>query len=329
VPRALYLLALTVTAFVAFVPTAAAQETEERRDSGDLIVLSGDVTIRRGDQVGEVIVAHGAVTVSGVVRGDVIVMDGSIDVGGQVSGSVVAVDGSVTLGPDAQVLGDVMARDRVRADPEARVGGTVREGAAFTFRTPIELFGPLGTWLAVAFSTLVLGALLLLVAPGGAETVARVARGSPWSSGGIGIAAFIVIPAVGLLALVSLVALPFGLGLLLALAFLWSIGVAWTAFVIGRAIWGVPRSGWLALLIGWAILSAVLMIPIVGGIAWFAAAVFGLGTMTLAVWRARRTGGRHRPRGRISPERVIEVPERREPQPMITERAMEQEGTGI
>jgi cytoskeletal protein CcmA (bactofilin family) len=329
VPRAVCLPALLVTAVVAFSPAAAAQETTERRDPRDLIVLSGEVTIRRGDEVGEVIVAHGAVTVAGVVRGDVVVIDGSIDVGGQVSGSVIAVDGIVTLGPDSQVLGDVLARDRVQADPGARVGGAVREGAAFTFRTPIELFGPLGTWLAVAFSTLVLGSLMLFVAPGGAEAVARVARGSPWASSAIGLAVFIALPVIGLLALVSLVALPFGLGLLLALAFLWSVGVAWTAFVIGRTIWHAPRSAWLALLIGWAILAAVLAIPILGGIAWFASAVFGLGTMTLAVSRARRRGGRHRPGGKIAPERIVEVPERREPQPLITERAMDQEGTGI
>jgi hypothetical protein len=329
VPRALRLFAFIVTAFVTFAPAAAAQETSDRRDPRDLIVLSGDVTIRRGDELGEVVVVHGEVTVAGVVRGDVVVIDGSIDVTGQVSGSVVAVDGSVTLGRDAQVLGDVLARDRVRVDPEARVGGSVREGAAFTIRTPIELLGPLGTWLAVALSTLVLGALLLLVAPGGAEAIARSALGSLWVSSAVGLGALVVPPIVGLLALVSLVALPFGLGLLLALAFLWSVGVAWTAFAIGRAIWRVPRSAWLALLIGWAILAAVLAIPIAGGIAWFAAAVFGLGAMTLAAWRARRTGGRHRPGGRTAPERVVEVPAGAESQRMVTQRAMEQEGTGI
>jgi hypothetical protein len=325
VPRAALPFAFVVAAVTALASAASAQETEERRDTRDLIVLSGDVTIRRGDDVGEVIVVHGTVTVAGVVQGDVVVIDGSIAVTGQVSGNVVAVDGSVTLGRDAQVVGDVLARDRVRADPGARVGGDVREGTAFTFRTPIELVGPLGTWLAVAISTLVLGALLLLVAPRGAEAIARAALGSPWASSGIGLGAFIVLPVVGVIALVSLIALPFGIGLLLALAFLWSVGVAWTAFVIGRAIWRVPRSAWVALLIGWAILAAALAIPVVGGIVWFAAAVFGLGAMTLAAWRVRRTGGRHRSGGRMAPDRVVEVPER---QPPVTEPAVEREGTG-
>jgi hypothetical protein len=330
VPRPLRLFVLVLAGMTTFAPAAAAQQTDEPNEPRDLIVLSGDVAVRRGDDVGEVIVVHGSATVAGVVHGDVVVIDGSITVTGQVSGSVIAIDGGATIGTDAQVRGDVLARDRVLIEQGARVGGEVREGTAFTFRTPIDLFGPFATWLAVAFSTLVLGALLLLIARRGAEAIARTAIGSPWRSAGIGVATFLALPIVGLFALVSLVALPFGLALVLALAFVWSVGVAWTSFVIGRAIWRAPRSAWLALLIGWAILAAILAIPVAGGIAWFAAAVFGLGTMTVAAWRVRRTGGRHRPGGKMPQQRVIEVAERAgtRRQPMITERAMEQEGTG-
>lgn len=309
---------------------ALAQEAPAQAEPRDLIVLSGDVAVRRGEEVGEVIVLHGTASVAGVVHGDVVVIDGSISVTGQVSGSVIGINGPITVGPDAQILGDVIARDRLRIARGARIGGEVREGAAFTFRTPIDLFGPFAAWLAVAISTLLLGALLLLFAPRGAEAIAQTGLGSPWASTGIGLVAFVGLPVVGLFALLSLVALPLGLGLLLALALLWSAGVSWTAFAIGRAIWRPPRSRWLALAIGWAIVAAFLAIPFAGGVVWFAGAVFGLGAMTVASWRVRGTGGRHRPGGKMPPERIVEVPERvgvREP--MVTERAMEQEGTGI
>jgi hypothetical protein len=52
--------------------------------------------------------------------------------------------------------------------------------------------------------------------------------------------------------------------------------------------------------------------------------------MTLAAWRARGTGGRHRPGGKMLPEQVVDL--REEPtavEPMITERAMGEEGAGI
>ncbi|MGH2963077.1 MAG: hypothetical protein ACRDL3_12920, partial [Solirubrobacterales bacterium] len=119
---------------------ALAQDAPAQGDPRDLIVLSGDVAVRRGEDIGELVVLHGTASVSGVVQGDVVVIDGSISVTGQVSGSVIGINGPVTIGPDAQILGDVIARDRLRIAPGARIGGEVREGAAFTFRTPIDVF---------------------------------------------------------------------------------------------------------------------------------------------------------------------------------------------
>ena len=40
-------------------------------------------------------------------------------------------------------------------------------------------------------------------------------------------------------------------------------------------------------LVGWAILRVVALIPILGGLVWFAAVVFGLGALAVAIWRAR------------------------------------------
>jgi hypothetical protein len=42
-----------------------------------------------------------------------------------------------------------------------------------------------------------------------------------------------------------------------------------------------------AFLVGWAILRVVALIPILGGLVWFAAVVVGLGALAVAIWRAR------------------------------------------
>lgn len=311
---------------------ASAQEapspTPTRPEPRDQIVLSGDVIVRRGEVVGEVVVVHGTATVAGVVHGDVVVIDGEVSVTGQVSGSVVAVNGPVTIGPNAQVLEDVIARDRLRVARGARIDGSVREGAAFTFRTPVEAFGAFAAWLAVAVSTLVLGALLLLVAPRGAEAVAAAALDAPWASAGIGLVVFVGVPIVGVLAVASLVGMPFGLALLLALLLLYFVGFAWSVFSLGRVLWHVPRSRWIALVIGWSIVVAVSAVPFVGGVVWFAGAIFGLGAMTIAAWRVRGIGGRHRPGGKMPAERAPAEPTT-QPQVLVTERAMGREGTGI
>jgi len=310
VPRARRRLALLLPGVFALAASPAlVQEVEH--EPRDQIVLSGDVRVERGEDVGEVVVLLGRVQVAGVAHGDVVVLDGEISVTGQVSGSVVSVDGPVTIGPDAQIGGDVIARDRVRIAEGARIGGEVRDGTAFTFRTPVALFGPFAAWFALAISTLGLGGLLTLVAPRGVEALAAAARTALWSSLGWGLAAFVGLPVLGTLAVVSLVGLPFGLGVLFGLLLVYSLGFAGCAFALGRGIVREPRSRWLALGLGWAILAALAAVPFGGGFVWFAGAVYGLGAATVAIWRARGVGGRHRPGA------------------MIVERAMQEEGTGI
>ena len=174
-----------------------------------------------------------------------------------------------------------------------------------------------------------LGALLLLIAPRGVDAVADAALGSPLASGGIGVAVLVGLPVLGVLAVVSLVGLPLGIGLLLALAFLDSVGFTFGVYAVGRTMWRAPRSRWLAFLFGWAIVAAVSAIPYVGGVVWLVGAIGGLGAMTLAAWRARGAGGRHRPGGKMPPEQVVDVRDEAAVGPMITERAMGEEGAGI
>ncbi len=321
------------TLCLASVSAASAQTMPTQGEPRDQIVLSGDVQVRRGQEVGEVVVLRGTATVAGVVRGDVVVLDGRIAVTGQVSGAVVSVSGSVTLGPSSRVLGDVLAHERVIAAPGARVDGDVREGVTFTFRTPIEALGRFAPWLAVWFSVLALGLLFLLLGPKAADPVARAAREAPWASTGWGLVAFAVLPLAGVVGVFSLVWLPLGLGLLLSLFLLDSIGLTWSAFALGRLLWREPRSRVLAFVFGWAILAAVAAIPIVGGVVWVAGAVFGLGSGTVAIWRARgaapgprSTGGRHRQGGKMP---VLIPAASAEPEPMIVEREMGEEGAGL
>jgi hypothetical protein len=326
--------ALVLVALWLAVPTAALAQTEPgTAEPRDQIVLSGDVQVRRGEEVGEVVVLHGTVMIAGVVRGDVVVLDGRIDVTGQVSGAVVSVGGSVALGPSSRVLGDVLAHGRVSAAPGAHVDGEVREHVTFTFRAPIEALGALAPWLAVWCSVLALGLLLLLVGPRAADAVSSAAHGSPWASIGWGLAAFVALPLTGVIGVFSLVWLPLGLGLLLSLFLLYSVGLAWSSFALGRVLWHEPRSRVLAFVIGWAILAAVAAIPFVGGIVWVAGAVFGLGSSTMAIWRARGaaprgrgSGGRHRQGGKMP---VLVPAASDEPESMIVEREMGEEGAGL
>jgi hypothetical protein len=61
-----------------------------------------------------------------------------------------------------------------------------------------------------------------------------------------------------------------------------------SAYALGRRLVKPPSSRFASFLLGWAILAGLSIIPFLGGLVWFAAVVYGLGSITVAVWRARR-----------------------------------------
>lgn len=308
--------AFLLTALLAGAPVAIAQTATPSPSPGadlpgnlqDQIVLAGRVVVAEGQSAGEIVVFTGRVQVAGVVQGDVVVVDGPVLISGQVSGSVISFDGSVRLAETAQVAGDVIARQEVQVAAGAQVGGQVRAHAPFTFTAPARVVGRFASWLAVSVSTLLLGLLLLWLLPRGADRVLRAAREAPWISAAWGLAMSLLLPAVGALFVLSLVALPLGLVLLLALALLLFVAYTWSMWVLGTAIVH-ERGRLLTFLAGWAIARAVGLIPVVSGITFGLGAMFGLGVMTVAIWRARgtarRRGGSHR-RGYVT---IGEAPE--------------------
>jgi len=78
-------------------------------------------------------------------------------------------------------------------------------------------------------------------------------------------------------------------GVLAALALIYTLGYSATAWIIGRRILRTGTPWVVAFLLGWGILR-MLAIPIVGGLIWLAALAFGLGALTVTIWRARSTG---------------------------------------
>jgi hypothetical protein len=95
------------------------------------------------------------------------------------------------------------------------------------------------------------------------------------------------LPILAIIALVTVVGIPLGIGLLAALLLIYALGYSAAAWILGRSILRGPGSWILAFLVGWAILRVVALVPILGGLVWFAAVVFGLGALAVAIWRTR------------------------------------------
>ena len=104
--------------------------------------------------------------------------------------------------------------------------------------------------------------------------------------------------------MMTLLGLPLGIVLLLALLPMYAIGYTTSAWLLGRAIVRPPRGRFLAFLAGWGILRAIALVPVLGVLAWLGAAVFGLGALgDRAVALAARPGRPARRRHRSRRER--------------------------
>jgi cytoskeletal protein CcmA (bactofilin family) len=294
-------------------PSVSARPATPSPAVEDQVVLSGAVIVPKGSSVGEIVVFHGRIQIAGSVQGDVVILDGPITItGAYITGNVVALNGPVRITGASQIGGDVMGAERVTVDPGVKVGGQVREDVGFTLQEELTALGVLLGAIAVAISVLLWGFVLLLMAPRGADQVAKAATTAPLASLGWGVLLALTLPLACVAAMASIVGLPLGLAALLALGLLFFTGLAWTAWVLGRAmVRGHGRS--LPFLAGWGVVALLGLVPFVNVAVWISGSIFGSGAMTVAAWRARgRHRGRHRV-GAVSREQAAFVHEAPEP----------------
>jgi hypothetical protein len=256
----------------------------------DQIVVTGDIDVRPGQTVDDVVIVDGNVRIRGRVTGDIIAVSAPVRINGPVEGDVVGLAERVVIGPGGRVGGDLSYADK---EPVITVPGAVAgKTEKLNFDDYVTPWGVvaawIGLWLAMSISTLLLGLALLWLAPRSLEAALEMARTQTGQAIAIGLAVFFGLPAVAVLLMITVLGLPLGIALLLALLPIYAIGYATSAFLLGRAIVRPPTSRFLAFLAGWGILRAVALVPGLGALAWFGATVFGLGALTVALWRSRR-----------------------------------------
>ncbi|MFL5532667.1 MAG: hypothetical protein ACJ8BC_11920 [Gemmatimonadales bacterium] len=259
----------------------AAQTTEA------FVVLSGRADVPQGQQVGDLVVFHGSATVDGTVDGSLTAFDAPVTISGRVNGDVVVFNGRVVLRSGAVVTGDVVSQNAPVVASGATIGGETRRVQTNLNWEGFGWVGRLAWWLAVSVSTLVVGLVLVWLAGRGAGWILEAGRTQVGPVIGWGLLVFFGLPVMAIGALVTLVGIPLGLGLLAALGLIYALGYGASAWVLGRSLLRPPSAWVVAFLVGWAILRVVALVPILGGLIWFAAVVFGLGVLVVAIWRGR------------------------------------------
>ena len=255
----------------------------------DHVVITGGAVVPAGQTAGDVVVLDGTVTVAGRATGDVVSVSGPVRVTGRVDGDLIAVSDRAFLGPRARVGGDLRYGDeRPVLARGASVGGKISKEDWGDAANGWGWLGALGWWLAVSVSTLLVGALLVWLAPGALYAAERALREHLGATVGWGVAIAIALPLLAILALVTLVGIPFGVALLLAAIPALLVAYATTAWIVGRRVLrNRSTSPWAALLAGWGILRVLALIPVAGALVGLAATVVGLGALAVALWQAR------------------------------------------
>lgn len=287
---------IVVVAVVAILLVAAPALAQTRDGAdGELIVLSGGLVVETGETVSDAVSFNGDATIDGTVTESLVVFNGDVSITGSVRRDVVVFNGSVVVAGGATVGGDVMSRQTARIEDGAQIGGDVR---GITNRIDWDDVGILGRftwWLAYSISTLILGLLLLLLAPALDGAVRDAASRFMGRSIGFGAMAFFLTPIVAVILMVTIVGIPLGLFLLLALALLYTVGYVAGGLAIGRMLLRPPSSRFVAFLAGWGIVRVLGLVPFLGGAVWVLVTLFGLGVLLVASRRGTE-------------ERVVTVP---------------------
>jgi hypothetical protein len=288
--RIVAIASVVLVALLVLVPVAAAAEPIYE-DGRVIVTIRGDITFPAGEAADTMVVIDGRATIEGDVR-EIFVLNGTATLSGARTEGIVALGGHVVLGPDAVVAGDVKV-----------LGATVEQAAGSSVEGRIDngldlagfaLF--IGPALFVAYLGFVIAAIAAAVAL--ASVASRQVRAAtalishePATTFVAGLAGLAALIAAGSLAIVTIVGIPLGLGILIGvLPGLVFVGYLVTGIWVGDTILnqsstvGTGRRPYLAAVVGMLVLAVVSFIPVVGGLVAF----MGFGAVILSLWRTIR-----------------------------------------
>ena len=259
----------------------------------------GEVEIAPAARIdGGVSIGAGQARVSGSIGGYLQAAAGELYINGPISGDVEVSAGQVELGPETRIAGSLRYRSdsELRRDPAAQVlGEIVRLPALGVAAGVARGLGRALFWLWT-LGLMLLVTLLVPALPGFFAGVGQMLQSRPGVSALLGLALLIVVPVVSVFLVATLVGAPLGLLSIAGYLSLVMVGYAATcaalgdwllkrlqpekASTVGRRIGAAIGGIFLVALIG--------QVPIIGGLAVFAALLVGMGAVALYLQRAWR-----------------------------------------
>jgi uncharacterized RDD family membrane protein YckC len=268
----------------------------------DNVQVRADVSVKKGETSGDIVVVAGTLNVEGEVDGNIVAVATKAYINGPVRGTVVVVPGPVKFGPDADIRDETVAVGQFQVDPGAKFGRRFQPvpipelvpiiaGAKDFVFEGLLLLRPLPpsvrwVWIVHGVMLLILVGMTLLF-PKPVAVGAKAISERPVVSMFSGfLTAILFVPLLALLVVtvIGIVAVPFAIaGLFLAALFGKASVLEFVGQQVGRNLRvAIFESPLLALLIGAVILALFYMVPVLGLLVWCVATLLGLGAIMVA-----------------------------------------------
>ena len=285
----------------------------------EVVRIGQKYELKQGETVHDIFSVLAPASIDGTVRGDVTVVLGTVTIGptAVIEGSLVVVGGNVTVQSGAAVRSDLIVIGGGLDAPPAfapgrqhvAIGATAiadRLADAVPWITEGLLLGrplvPRLTWVWMVVSiALVMSLLFALLFTDGVRTSADAIAAKPFTTFLVGMLVLLLTAPVTIVLVASVVGIlvvPFAL---CALILAWMIGKVGVAVRLGDIMSGQtsPASRLQtvrSLLLGFAAVMVIYMVPVLGFLAWAVIGVTGLGAATLAFTSAYRRENPARPK---------------------------------
>ena len=239
--------------------------------------------------------ANGDADIAGTVN-TLTVIEGNATLHGATVETIVIVSGTLALEEGTTVLGNVRSIESTVTQAEGvEIAGDIKGVdaeliALGAFLGPAALLFALGMFLA----SLVAGLLLAAIGSRQVRAAELVIAAEPLKAFGAGLLGVIVIPILAIVAMVTIVGAPLGIGILLGfLPLLAFVGFLVAGIFLGEELLGTRKEPAVArpykgAALGIVLLQVIGLVPIVGGLATAVASILGLGAILLLGWRTVR-----------------------------------------